>query len=198
MQLRAGMSLLSPGGRLALRRPAVAPRAAAAAAAVRSSRALLGTTAKQTAGDGSRFEMPFKSVLAANRGEIAVRIMRAGNELGLRTVGIFSKEDRFTQHRCGARLSCVLATQVQLCLERNKVNSSRRVPQRHACCACFGPGCMCSDGTCCKLPPSVSSALWHTPASGTCPISFPCSKIHCRTWFARQHQLSTDPGLIDV
>ncbi|CBN79581.1 pyruvate carboxylase [Ectocarpus siliculosus] len=96
MQLRAGMALLSPGGRLALRRPAVAP---AAAAAARSSRALLGTKAKQTAGDGSGFEMPFKSVLAANRGEIAVRIMRAGNELGLRTVGIFSKEDRFTQHR---------------------------------------------------------------------------------------------------
>ncbi|CAB1116927.1 unnamed protein product [Ectocarpus sp. CCAP 1310/34] len=96
MQLRAGMSLLSPGGRLTLRRPAVAP---AAAATARSSRALLGTKAKQTAGDGSGFEMPFKSVLAANRGEIAVRIMRAGNELGLRTVGIFSKEDRFTQHR---------------------------------------------------------------------------------------------------
>lgn len=95
MQLRAGMALLSPGGRLALRRPAVA----AAAAAARSSRALLATKAKQTAGDGSKFDMPFESVLAANRGEIAVRIMRAGNELGLRTVGIFSKEDRFTQHR---------------------------------------------------------------------------------------------------
>lgn len=59
----------------------------------------MATKAKQTAGDGSKFDMPFKSVLAANRGEIAVRIMRAGNELGLRTVGIFSKEDRFTQHR---------------------------------------------------------------------------------------------------
>ena len=40
-----------------------------------------------------------KKLLAANRGEIATRIMRAGNELGIRTVGIFSKEDRFTQHR---------------------------------------------------------------------------------------------------
>ncbi|KAJ0397334.1 hypothetical protein P43SY_009284 [Pythium insidiosum] len=38
-------------------------------------------------------------LMAANRGEIATRIMRAGNELGIRTVGIFSKEDRFTQHR---------------------------------------------------------------------------------------------------
>lgn len=107
---------------MALRRPGASPPAAAAAAA-RSSRALLGTKAKQTAGDGSRFEMPFKSVLAANRGEIAVRIMRAGNELGLRTVGIFSKEDRFTQHRCGARLVCVFCnSQVQLSrsLDRKK------------------------------------------------------------------------------
>jgi pyruvate carboxylase len=40
-----------------------------------------------------------KKLLAANRGEIATRIMRAGNELGIRTVGIFSAEDRFTQHR---------------------------------------------------------------------------------------------------
>lgn len=40
-----------------------------------------------------------KKLLAANRGEIAIRIMRAGNELDIRTVGIFSKEDRFTQHR---------------------------------------------------------------------------------------------------
>ncbi|CAM9733660.1 unnamed protein product, partial [Hapterophycus canaliculatus] len=92
MQLRASMALLSPGRRLALRRPV-------AAAATTRSRALLSTKPEQTAGDGSKFEMPFNSVLAANRGEIAVRIMRAGNELGLRTVGIFSKEDRFTQHR---------------------------------------------------------------------------------------------------
>lgn len=105
MQLRAGMSLLSPGGRLALlRRPAVA-----SATAARTNRALLATKAKQTAGDGSKFDMPFQSVLAANRGEIAVRIMRAGNELGLRTVGIFSKEDRFTQHRYGMHIGRVSA-----------------------------------------------------------------------------------------
>jgi len=43
--------------------------------------------------------IPFKKIMAANRGEIATRIMRAGTELGLETVGIYSKEDRFTQHR---------------------------------------------------------------------------------------------------
>jgi len=40
--------------------------------------------------------------MAANRGEIAVRIMRAGTELGCRTVGIFSHEDRYQQHRSKA------------------------------------------------------------------------------------------------
>ncbi|TFJ84262.1 hypothetical protein NSK_004253 [Nannochloropsis salina CCMP1776] len=44
-------------------------------------------------------EPPFKKLMAANRGEIATRIMRATTELGIASVGIFSKEDRFTQHR---------------------------------------------------------------------------------------------------
>jgi len=37
--------------------------------------------------------------MAANRGEIATRINRAASELGISTVGIYSLEDRFTQHR---------------------------------------------------------------------------------------------------
>jgi pyruvate carboxylase len=38
-------------------------------------------------------------LLAANRGEIAIRIFRAANELRLRTVSIFAEEDRFSRHR---------------------------------------------------------------------------------------------------
>ncbi|MBC7981433.1 MAG: pyruvate carboxylase [Armatimonadetes bacterium] len=38
-------------------------------------------------------------ILAANRGEIAIRIFRAATELGLRTVSIFAEEDRFSIHR---------------------------------------------------------------------------------------------------
>ncbi len=41
----------------------------------------------------------FKKLLVANRGEIAIRIMRAANELGIRTVAVFSYEDRFALHR---------------------------------------------------------------------------------------------------
>jgi len=40
-----------------------------------------------------------KKLLALNRGEIAIRILRAANELGLRTVAVFSHEDRLSLHR---------------------------------------------------------------------------------------------------
>ncbi len=42
---------------------------------------------------------PIRKLLAANRSEIAVRIFRAGTELGLRTVAIFAHEDRLSIHR---------------------------------------------------------------------------------------------------
>src|SRR6476659_8893843 len=41
----------------------------------------------------------FRRVLAANRGEIAVRVFRASTELGFRTIAIFSEEDRVHLHR---------------------------------------------------------------------------------------------------
>jgi len=41
-------------------------------------------------------------LLVANRGEIAVRVMRAANELDIPTVAIYSHEDRFSLHRTKA------------------------------------------------------------------------------------------------
>ena len=38
-------------------------------------------------------------ILIANRSEIAIRIMRAATELGISTVAVYSREDRFALHR---------------------------------------------------------------------------------------------------
>src|SRR5260370_36710959 len=43
-----------------------------------------------------------KSLLIGNRGEIAIRVMRAATELGIRTIAIHSQEDRFSLHRTKA------------------------------------------------------------------------------------------------
>ena len=42
---------------------------------------------------------PFQKLLVANRSEIAIRVFRSAHELGLRTVAIYSHEDRFALHR---------------------------------------------------------------------------------------------------
>ena len=43
--------------------------------------------------------MTIKKLLALNRGEIAIRIFRAANELKIRTAGVYSDEDRLSLHR---------------------------------------------------------------------------------------------------
>ncbi len=41
----------------------------------------------------------FQKILIANRGEIAIRIMRAANEMGKKTVAVFAEEDKLGLHR---------------------------------------------------------------------------------------------------
>ncbi len=43
--------------------------------------------------------MSIKKILVANRSEIAIRIFRAANELGLKTVAVFANEDKLALHR---------------------------------------------------------------------------------------------------
>lgn len=43
--------------------------------------------------------LPIKKLLIANRSEIAIRISRACHEMGIRTVAVYSREDRFALHR---------------------------------------------------------------------------------------------------
>lgn len=41
----------------------------------------------------------FQKALAANRGEIAIRVLRAANEMGKRTVAIYAEDDKLSLHR---------------------------------------------------------------------------------------------------
>ena len=50
----------------------------------------------QTAPHGFR---NFRKLLVANRSEIAIRVFRAATEMGIRTVAVYSHEDRFALHR---------------------------------------------------------------------------------------------------
>jgi hypothetical protein len=63
------------------------------------------TSSSATSSPTSKFQCdlpPFNNILAANRAEIAVRIMRAATELNVGTTAIYVDEDKFSQHRWGA------------------------------------------------------------------------------------------------
>ncbi len=73
---------------------------------------------------------PIRKLLAANRSEIATRIFRSAHELQIRTVAIYSHEDRFALHRFKADEAYQIGKQgepirsyldipgiVQLCIE---------------------------------------------------------------------------------
>src|SRR5437899_3857370 len=53
---------------------------------------------------------PIRKLLAANRSEIAIRVFRSAHELGIRTVAIYSHEDRFALHRFKADEAYAIGT----------------------------------------------------------------------------------------
>lgn len=48
--------------------------------------------------EAAKFKKPFKSVLVANRGEIAVRIMKTLKKLNVRAIAVYSNPDKYARH----------------------------------------------------------------------------------------------------
>ncbi|MGQ0610235.1 MAG: pyruvate carboxylase [Paracoccaceae bacterium] len=52
----------------------------------------------------------FQKILIANRGEIAIRVMRAANEMGKKTVAVYAEEDKLSLHRFKADEAYLIGT----------------------------------------------------------------------------------------
>ena len=55
-------------------------------------------------------QLTIKRLMVANRGEIAIRILRAASEMRIRTVAIYTYEDRYSLHRYKADEAYVIGS----------------------------------------------------------------------------------------
>ena len=102
-----GVTVGHPGPAVNAMRPAAAVSAMRVDAPARMDSSF-GVVEDYSVPSGGFAFTPFTKLMAANRAEIAVRIMRAATELNLPTLAIYGFEDRYCQHRWGADQSVML------------------------------------------------------------------------------------------
>ena len=73
--------------------------------------------------------MPITKILVANRSEIAIRVFRAANELGIKTVAIWAEEDKYSLHRFKADESYQVGRGPHLPADMGPIESYLSIPE---------------------------------------------------------------------
>lgn len=73
--------------------------------------------------------MPITKILVANRSEIAIRVFRAANELGIKTVAIWAEEDKLSLHRFKADESYQVGRGPHLEKDMGPIESYLSIPE---------------------------------------------------------------------
>jgi len=81
---------------------------------------------------GKKRKIMIQKVLIANRGEIAVRVMRSCKEMGIRTVAVFSEADRTARHVMYADEACLIGPAASKESYLNIDNIIKAARQHHA------------------------------------------------------------------
>ena len=84
-------------------------------------------------------QQTFSKILVANRSEIAIRVMRAANELGIRTVAVYAHEDRLALHRFKADESYLIGAGLGPIKAYLSIEEIIRTAKQ-AGCDCLHPG----------------------------------------------------------
>ena len=73
--------------------------------------------------------MQIRKILVANRSEIAIRVFRAANELGIKTVAIWAEEDKLSLHRFKADESYQVGRGPHLARDLGPIESYLSIPE---------------------------------------------------------------------
>jgi len=73
--------------------------------------------------------LPISKILVANRSEIAIRVFRAANELGIKTVAIWAEEDKLSLHRFKADESYQVGRGPHLSRDLGPIESYLSIPE---------------------------------------------------------------------